>query len=273
MAEKLGIIAGGGELPARLIEVCRAAGRDFFVIAFPGQTDPQTVEGVDHAWVRLGAAGTALAYLHAADVKEIVMVGPIERPSLKELRPDLKTVRFMAKVGAAGLGDDGLLSGIVKNLEAEGFAVRGVDELLQDLVAAPGRYGKHAPDADAESDIRRGIAVVRALGGVDVGQAAVVQQGIVLGVEAVEGTDALLARCARLRREGPGGVLVKLKKPGQERRVDLPTIGLATVEGGAKAGLKGIAVEAGAALVVDAPAVAKAADEAGLFVIGIEVPD
>jgi DUF1009 family protein len=273
MAAKLGIIAGAGDLPVRLIEVCREEGREFFVIAFPGQTDPATVADVDHAWVRLGAAGTALAKLRAAAVEELVMVGAISRPSLKELRPDLKTMRFMAKLGGGALGDDGLLGNVVKALEDEGFRIRGIDELLHQLLAVPGPYGRLRPDAQAESDIRRAIVVVRALGAVDVGQAAVVQQGIVLGVEAAEGTDALLARAGTLRRDGPGGVLVKLKKPGQERRADLPTIGRSTVAGAAAAGLAGIAVEAGAALVVDAPAVTKAADEAGLFVTGITLSD
>ena len=108
------------------------------------------------------------------------------------------------------------------------------------------------------------------MGAADVGQATVIQDGLVLGVEALEGTDALLERCAPLRRAGPGGVLVKLSKPGQERRADLPTIGVKTVEGAAAAGLRGIAVEAGGTLVVDAPAVIAAADRQGLFLVGIK---
>jgi DUF1009 family protein len=122
------------------------------------------------------------------------------------------------------------------------------------------------------ADIRRGIEVSRGLGHLDVGQAAVVQDGMVLGIEAAEGTDALLARCAGLRREGPGGVLVKTRKPQQESRIDLPTIGAGTVTAAATAGLRGIAVEAGGALVVDRPAVVRAADEAGLFILGVD-PD
>jgi hypothetical protein len=128
------------------------------------------------------------------------------------------------------------------------------------------------PDAQAEDDIALGFRVVRALGALDIGQAAVVQQGLVLGLEAIEGTDALIARCAALRREGPGGVLVKAPKPGQERRADLPTIGRRTVEAAAAAGLRGIAVEAGASLVIDHAAVAVAADRAGLFVVGVAPP-
>ncbi len=266
---KLGIVAGSGELPRRLVELCQQNGRQLFVIAFEDQTDPITVEGVDHAWVRLGAGGEALEHLKSAGAKELVMIGPIARPSLKALRPDLRTVRFLARIGAEALGDDGLLSSIVKQLENEGFQVRGAHELLADLISVEGVYGRVKPDAQADLDIARGIMVVRALGAVDVGQAAVVQQGIVLGVEAIEGTDALLTRCRDLRREGPGGVLVKLKKPDQEARVDLPTIGPRTLEGAISAGLRGIAIEAEAALVVDRGELARSADEAGLFLVGI----
>jgi hypothetical protein len=179
------------------------------------------------------------------------------------------TFKFLARIGFNSLGDDGLLGAVVKALEAEGFRLRGIEEFLQDLLAEEGCFGRYQPDEAAWRDIRRGIDVVRAMGAADVGQATVIQDGLVLGVEALEGTDALLARCGPLRRAGPGGVLVKLRKPGQERRADLPTIGVTTVQGAAAAGLRGIAVEAGGTLVVDVPAVTAAADGAGLFIIGI----
>lgn len=271
MAPKLGIVAGEGDLPARLVHVCRAANRDLFVLAIEGHTDPETVRCVDHAWSRLGAGGTALDLLRRAGVEELVMVGPIKRPSLLDLRPDFRTAQFLARIGGRALGDDGLLRSVIGLLEDEGFRVRGIDEILQDLVATRGPYGALSPDAQAERDIARGVTVARALGEQDVGQAVVVQQGMVLAVEGIEGTDALLERCASLRRAGPGGVLVKIKKPGQDHRVDLPTIGPATVRGAATAGLRGIAVEAGGALVVDRPRIVAAADAAGMFVVGIAV--
>ena len=179
----------------------------------------------------------------------------------------------MSKAGANALGDDGLLKAVIKLLETEGFRVRGAEEIVEGLLAQGGLYGRHRPDAQAESDIARGVAVVRALGAVDVGQAAVVQQGIVLGVEAAEGTDALLSRCADLRREGPGGVLVKLKKPDQERRVDLPTLGRKPLSAAAAAGLRGIAFEAGSCLLLDAAEMTAAADDAGLFLLGLELKE
>jgi len=267
---KLGVIAGGGRLPALLVAAARGQGRDVFVLALEGQTDAATVEGVGHAWVRLGAVGKAIAALRDAEVRELVLAGRIERPSLFQLGFDAHGARWLAKVGRHALGDDSLLTAIIRELEAEGFAVISSQSILDGMTAPMGPIGGVRPDADAERDIRRGVAVARALGEADVGQSVVVQQGIVLGVEAVEGTDALIERCSGLRRAGRGGVIVKLVKPGQDRRADLPVIGVATVANAARAGLIGIAVEAGGALIIDGAAVARAADRAGLFVVGID---
>jgi UDP-2,3-diacylglucosamine hydrolase len=267
---KLGVLAGGGQLPVRVIEACRAAGRDFFVLAFEGHTDPATVADTPHAWVRLGAVGEALRRLHDAKVEEVVLAGPVKRPSFDDLRPDWRGAVFLAKVGARAFGDDGLLSAVVKELESEGFRVVGADDVFGNLRTPLGPCGRLAPDAASETDIRRGIEVLKTIGPLDIGQAVVVQQGVVLGIEAIEGTDALLDRCAGLRRSGHGGVLVKIAKPGQERRVDLPTIGPGTVQRALAAGLAGIALEAEQSLIIDRAAVVRAADEARLFIVGVK---
>jgi len=273
MSDSLGVIAGGGALPRRVVEACRARGRDVFVVALEGQTDAETVEAVPHLWVRLGAVGKALKALRRAGCREIVLAGPVSRPSFSELRPDVTAARALARIGARALGDDGLLRAVIGLLEEEGFKVRGVHEILGDILAAAGTWGLHAPDAAAWRDIERGLAVARALGDEDVGQAVVVQQGIVLGVEAIEGTDRLIARCGELRRPGEGGVLVKIRKPGQDSRADLPTIGPHTVAAAQTAGLRGLAVEAGATLVMEPEAVVRAADEAGLFLQGLTLSE
>ena len=269
MAGRLGIIAGSGELPRRLVECCRAEGREVFVLALEGAAEPATVRDAPHAWCRLGAAATGLALLRENRVSELVLAGGIRRPSLAALRPDWRAAKLFARIGYRALGDDGLLSAVVEELEGEGFRVIGADQLLGDALVPEGPLGRVRPDRRAEMDIARGLCVARALGALDVGQAAVVQQGLVLGVEAIEGTDELLRRCAALRREGAGGVLVKIEKPGQERRADRPTIGPRTVALAAGAGLCGIAVEAHSTIVLDRDEVARAADRAGLFVIGI----
>ena len=268
MAAKLGIIAGSGALPGKVIEHCRRTGRACFVLAFEGETDPQILAGIEHVWTRLGAAGENFRRLKEAGVGEIVMTGGLRRPTLTSLRPDWRAARFFARVGFRALGDDGLLTSVIKELEREGFTLIGVDTLLTDSVASEGLYGIHRPDEQAEADIAHGFRIAAALGALDIGQAVIVQQGLVLGVEAIEGTDALIHRCAALRREGPGGVLIKAKKPEQERRADLPTIGTRTVELAHEAGLRGIAIESGSSLVVDRAEVAALADRLGLFVLG-----
>ena len=271
---KLGILAGSGKLPGLVIQACTESDRPYFVIAFEDQTPAETVTGHPHAWVRLGAVSKAIRLLHEARVEELVMAGPIRRPSLGALRPDGWGALFLAKTGAMGLGDDGLLSSLIRELErSEGFRVIGADALLPDLLAPLGVYGALEPDERALGDIEEGIRAARAVGAEDTGQAAVVQQGRVLCVEGKDGTDDMLDRTAELRLAGPGGVLVKVSKPGQETRADLPTIGESTVKEAKAAGLRGIAVEAGGALIVDRPAVIKAADAAGLFIMGIVVAD
>lgn len=269
----LGILAGGGPIPARVAAAARAAGREVFVVGFEGFVDPALIAPYPHIILRLGAVGKILAALRAHRCRELVLVGPVRRPSFFDLRPDAEGARLLARIGrAAFAGDDGLLAAIVRVLGEEGFRVVGAHEILDELVTPPGLLGVHAPDATALADIARGVEVVRAVGAVDVGQAAVVQQGIVLAVEAIEGTDAMLARCRALARPGPGGVLVKLVKPGQERRADLPALGPATVERAHEAGLRGIAFEAHGTLLSDRPAMVRAADRLGLFLIAID-PD
>jgi UDP-2,3-diacylglucosamine hydrolase len=268
-AGRLGIIAGAGALPRRLIETCRARGRDVFVLALRGEAEPETVADVPHAWCRMGAGATGLRLLREHGVTDLVLAGAIRRPTLAAIRPDWRAAKFFAKVGYRMLGDDGLLAAIVKELELEGFHLLGPHQLLDDASVPEGPLGRLRPDDGARADIRRGIDIARAIGGLDVGQAVVVQQGLVLGVEAIEGTDALLRRCAELRRDGPGGVLIKLAKPGQETRVDRPTLGTHTVASVAMAGLQGIAVEADATLLLDRDEVIRAADAAGIFIVGV----
>lgn len=271
MAAKLGILAGSGDLPFRVMDACRAQGRPFFVLALEGAADPARFEGVPHGSIRPGAIGEGLRILRENAVEELVMAGPVRRPTLTQLRPDWHGAKMAARIGLRALGDDALLSTVIRELEHEGFRVIGLHELLDDLLMPSGALTIQQPDAQAEADIAHGVEVAQTLGALDVGQAVIVQQGIVLGVEAVEGTDALIARAGDVRREGLGGVLVKIAKPGQERRVDLPAIGVGTVEACARAGLRGIALQASASLVLQRQRVVAAADRTGLFVIGIEL--
>jgi UDP-2,3-diacylglucosamine hydrolase len=265
----LGVLAGGGALPRMIAEAAAGAGRKVCVVAFDGHTAPETPAGFPCLWTRFGAAGGAVEWLRGQGVDELVFAGPVKRPSLADIKPDWWTAKFLAKIGVKAFGDDGLLRAISATLEAEGFRIVGMHQVLDGLLTPAGQAGRHAPDEQALRDIDLGVRVARGLGALDVGQACVVQQGLVLAVEAIEGTDAMLARCGGLARQGTGGVLVKMRKPQQDQRLDLPTIGVATIENAAAAGLRGVAVEAGGSLIVDRPAVASTADRLGLFVIGV----
>lgn len=272
--KKLGIIAGGGTIPKMLIEHCQKLKRPFFVLAIEGNADNALIDGsVPHLWIRIGQAGTGFKKLHDEKVEDVIMIGTIKRPSFFDLLPDMRTTAFFAKIGAKALGDDGILRALVREIEAEGMTVRGVHEVMGELLVKKGCLTKHKPDKQAEVDIRRGVEVALALGRLDVGQAAVVQQGLVLAVEGIEGTDELLRRSGGYKRKGVGGVLVKLRKPQQDMRIDLPTVGLQTVKRAKESGLRGIAVHAGNGLIVDEAEVVRLADKEGLFVIGVDPGD
>ena len=276
---KLGILAGGGNLPLHIIRQCQRQNRPFFVLGFKDQVNPADYAAVPFGEVRLGAVQQALSLMRQNDVKQLVMAGHVQRPSLASLRPDATALKFLMGSKALSFGDDGLLSRLVDWLEKEqGFEVVGADSLLSEAGEEDsghsgfpiGPLGTHQADAAARADIQRGREVLLAVGPVDVGQAVVVQDKLVLGIEAVEGTEALLARCAGLKREGSGGVLVKLRKPGQERRADMPVIGPETVQQAAVAGLSGVAIDAGGMIVLDREQTVAAADASGLFIEAVE---
>ena len=208
-AKKLGIIAGGGAIPKMLIEHCRKNGRPYFVLAIEGNADKEIMTGdVPHLWIRIGQAGSGFKKLHDEKVEEVVMIGTIKRPTLGDLVPDLRTAAFFAKVGAKALGDDGILRAVVKEIEAEGMAVRGIHEVVPELLIRDGILGRHKPSKQDLLDIKRAVPVASELGRLDVGQAVIVQEGLVLAVEGIEGTDELLRRTAAYKRKGSGGILL-----------------------------------------------------------------
>jgi DUF1009 family protein len=196
------------------------------------------------------------------------MAGTIRRPSAKDVRPDLWGVKFLAKTGAMALGDDGLVSALVKALESEGFEVIGADEIVPEYLVPVGLLGTISPTDDCKADIPYALSAARALGERDEGQAAVVHSSNIIAEERSDGTDALLHRLTETKNVG--GVLAKTLKPNQERRVDLPTIGKQTIENAHAAGLSGIVVEAGNAFFYEREEALALADNLGLFVIGVD---
>jgi DUF1009 family protein len=271
----LGILAGSGPLPGRVAAAAAAAGRKVFIVGLEGFAESRVIAHWPHVFLRMGAVRGILGALRGNGCQDLVLIGPVRRPSFLDLRPDADGAKMLARIGrSAFAGDDGLLSAVIRVLGEEGFRVLGMHEILNAALGPRGLLTRTQPDANAMADIDRGIAVTRALGAVDVGQCCVVRAGVVIAVEAVEGTDAMLSRCGALldamEMEKPAGVLVKSVKPGQDRRADLPTIGPNTVRHAAEAGLSGIAYDASGTILADREACIAQADELGLFLLGFD---
>jgi UDP-2,3-diacylglucosamine hydrolase len=276
ISSPIGLIAAGGVMPFAVADSLTARGINPVLFALRGACDPVRVERFRHHWISIGQLGKATRLFRAENCRDLVFIGTLVRPALSEVRLDWGTLRVIGRVWAAFRGgDDHLLSGIGRILEQDGFRLVGIKDVAPDLLMPEGCLTLEAPDEKAAADIARGRELLRALSPFDIGQATVVIDGHVVGVEDIEGTDGLLARVARLRTEGrirartARGVLVKAPKSGQDLRFDLPTIGPRTVGGAAAAKLAGIAIVAGNTIVVEPQAVIEAADAAGLFVTGL----
>jgi len=276
--QKLGLIAGGGGLPVEIADHCARSGRPLFVIRLKGFAGDGLAP---YAGAEIGLAelGKCLKALKRAGCKSVCLAGQVARPDFSTLMPDLRGLAALpGAIAAARRGDDALLRFLVGEFEKEGFAVEGAHEVMNDLGLEVGPLGAVAPREQDHADIAQALEAARAIGRLDIGQAAVACHGLVLAVEAAEGTDAMLARVAELPehlrgRPGAGaGVLAKAPKPIQETRVDLPTIGPATIEGVARAGLAGVVGEAGRLLVLERERVVELADELGVFIVGVEPP-
>jgi DUF1009 family protein len=267
------LIAGSGHLPRVLRDALHAQGQPFHLLAFKGTTDPQTPEGTSHLWASLGEIGRVLHFLKQNNVTHLVMAGKFERPSLSNLKVDWKGAAWLAQLAAhtqkSGLGDDALLQFLAQKLEGEGFVIRAPQDILHSLKAASGVLTTTSPSDEALKDIKLGFHVLHTLSPLDMGQAVVVQEGVILGVEGAEGTDALITRCGLLHKEGAlGGVLVKGAKRQQDDRLDPPVIGPQTLLRAQEAGLSGIAFEAGRTLLLEEERLVALADQAGLFLVG-----
>lgn len=275
-AAPVAIVCGAGRLPLQVAQAAVARGRPVFLLGLIGIADP-AIAGFPHTWIKLGQGGRAHRLLVEQGCREICFIGGLTRPSLSSLSFDWRTIRLAARVAKLFIGgDDRLLSGVIDIVEQEGgIKVIAPHDLAPEILAPEGPFGRRQPGEADLRDIRVGLSCLQAMSAHDVGQAVVVGRGQVLAVEAAEGTDAMLERVADLRRIGRirlpegTGVLVKAPKAGQDRRIDLPALGPRTVQGAARAGLAGIAVTAGAAVIAEPEEFVAAADRAGLFVVGV----
>ncbi|MEH6809737.1 MAG: UDP-2,3-diacylglucosamine diphosphatase LpxI [Hyphomonas oceanitis] len=276
MTAPLGLIAGLGDLPVSIADNAVQTGQGVYVLRLKGFEEPRLAAYPGDV-VGLGEVGKLYTLLKKAGCKDVLFAGIVKRPNFKDLKLDLRGAALLPKVIAeAGKGDDALLRLLVREMEKQGFNVVGSDEVNAGLLAPSGLIAGPQPTETALADIKRGAHVVAALGDLDIGQGCVVCDGLVLAVEAQEGTDAMLVRIVTLPEAIRGtpnarrGVLVKRPKPGQERRIDLPTVGLSTVEHVAAAGLAGLAVEADGALMLGRDKMQAAAERLGVFIYGFE---
>ena len=257
----LGLIAGSGRLPLLFAEAAARAGLRVVTVAHEGESDPAMTVA---AWVKLGQLGRIVEVLRGAGAGEAVFCGGIKKPRLFDVRPDWLGLKALSRMRS--FGDDAALRAIAAVLEEEGVRIVSPLPFVPDLVAARGPLGKRRLTDEQRADAEAGLAAARALGGADIGQTVVVKRGVVLAVEAVEGTDACIARGGAL---GKGATVVKARKPQQDDRFDAPAVGPRTIEALTAAGCSALAIEAGAALVLDRDEMAKAADKAGIAVEGI----
>ena len=266
----LGLIAGGGDMPFRVKEAVQAQGGRIHILGIQGSVDAALGSVEQYPMAHLGKF---IKSLKKAGCQQVVLIGKVQRPNLLTLRPDMAGMKAIARVLVEKRrGDDALLRQILRLLNENGMAVLPAQAVAPDLMPEAGNLTQTKPNAIDEEDIALGVHITRTIGALDIGQASIVCRGQVLAVEGVDGTDALLARVANLDEnlrgspKKPQGVLVKLPKPQQDRRIDIPALGLQTIENAAQACLSGIVVEAQGAIINDIEVCIKRADELGLFV-------
>lgn len=262
-------------MPLTVARAAESAGRPVHIFGITGAAD-EAIESFPHSWINFGHIGKILSVSRAKNCNEMVIVGAVKRPNLWDLRIDFGAlVNLPSLFGWTVGGDNSVLSGIIGFFESKGFTVIGAHEIAPELLAGQEIFTKRKPSKTDKADIAVGLKVIGALGALDVGQATVVAHQYVLAVEAAEGTDLMLERCKDLNKWGKSGsrkrsgVLVKCAKPGQERRIDLPTVGPDTIARAAEAGLAGIAIAANDVLIVNRDEFVRSANAAGLFVVGV----
>ena len=273
-ASSIGILAGSGALPLEAAAAISARGGRVHVVMVDDLADA-ALRKYAHTHVNWAQVGRAMSAFKGAGVRDVVMLGATGRPSFRKARPDwgfIKALPSVLRLLNAG-GDDAVLRGLVALFERNGLRICSPAEVAPELLIGAETLTQRSPSPQDEADIARGFALVRALGPYDIGQGAVVAGGRIVAIEAAEGTDRMLARLAhersgRAKGAALGGVLVKLPKPGQDARVDLPTIGAGTMQNATAAGLGGVAVMAGHVLAAERQDMVRAADTEGHFIVG-----
>jgi DUF1009 family protein len=267
--KKLGIIAGDGHLPRHVYDACIESGTEVVVIGLINETDFEIFKNVELEKFPVFKISKIIKKLKEAEVTHITLAGKVKRADISRLLLDLKGAKLFAQIVKHGLADNSILQTIIRFLEKEGFQIIAPEKIAERIVLSKGNLTKCKPSKAALADVKKGLKVLKGIADFDVGQSLVIQNGLVLGVEAAEGTDELLKRCGEIKQSGDKPVLIKISKPKQDRRVDLPCIGPETVENAHKYGFQGIAAEAGSALVLDQAKTVKLANQHKIFIVGI----
>jgi UDP-2,3-diacylglucosamine hydrolase len=268
--DKLAILAGGGLLPRLIVDERVAQDKETFIVAFKGFTDPEWVANHPHVWVRLGQLGKMFKALKHQEIERIVFAGHIRRPGWNQIRPDLQGLKLLWKLSRQKLGDDSLLRRLAAVFQEKGIELIGADSILPQCVMPSGELTNETPSDKQWKDIFYAYDILLEWAKLDQGQSIVVQNGLILGVESIEGTDELIRRCGEYKRPGLGPILVKVKKPQQDSRLDMPTIGQTTVQNAIAAGFSGIAVQEKHALFLEPSESLELANKNNLFVAGFK---
>ncbi len=266
---KLGILAGSGNLPKHVIEACKSKGIKYCVIGFEDETDSGILAENAHTF-KVYAVSKIINKFKEEGVTHVTMAGRVKRADLTRLLLDIKGAKLLALIIKSGLADNSILMTVLNFIEREGFKIIPPESIASDVVMQKGYITKAKPNESAEKDIQQGLKILKGIAGFDVGQALAIQGGLTLGVEAAEGTDELIRRCGEVRQTGEEApILIKISKPNQDRRVDLPCIGPQTIENAFKYGFRGIAVEAGSTLILDQEETVDLANKYKIFIVGV----
>lgn len=267
---RLGIIAGDGHLPRHVYDAAKKMKIPVSVIGLEKETDFSLFDGIEIEKFPAFKVSKVIKKMKELGVTHVSLAGKVKRADLRRLLLDLKGAKLFAQIMKAGLADNSMLETIIKFLEKEGFEIIAPEKIAQNIILQKGIITKTKPSKEMQSNINKGLKVLKGIADYDVGQALVIQNGLVLGVEAAEGTDDLLRRCGEIKQSGEDGpILIKVSKPQQDRRVDLPCIGRETIENALLYGYQGIAAEAGSALILEQKAALELANKHKFFIVGI----
>lgn len=268
--KKIGIIAGAGSLPYEVVKSCQQDSIPFSICTFENETDNEELLNSEHQNLfKVYEISRIIKFLKDQKVTHITLAGKIQRSEIKRLLLDSKGRKLFTKIVKNGLADNAILTAIIEFFENEGFEIIPPEKIAKNLTIEKGVFTKKKPSKSDYEDMEYGLKILKATSSLDIGQSLIVQNKLVLGIEAAEGTDELIRRCKNLGEKNSESILIKICKPTQDKRIDLPSIGPSTVKNAVKNGIKGIAIEAGSSILMEKELTLELANNSGIFIVGI----